>query len=259
MNRPVQPDPYQPTDAETSPDPARPKAAGGSRWWALVAGLLLVAAAVLFVLDRLGVRLPGQQPQQVAAPTVAEVAGTQAPANGPTPKPAPSFLDQQAQIQALVGQVQTLPSLAQAPSLKKPAPTPQNAPATEPARPSQPPGGSSSAESAGAPVTKPDPLVGPSIWARLSEGLSELFIIRRVSPTAQPMLDEAGDRLARQELRLLLLSARMSLMMSQPSQARADLAAAQQLLPMFFRTEDAAVQAFHEQMTTVLSSLPNTP
>jgi uncharacterized protein HemX len=108
-------------------------------------------------------------------------------------------------------------------------------------------------------VTKPDPLVGPSIWARLSEGLSELFIIRRVSPTAQPMLDEAGDRLARQELRLLLLSARMSLMMSQPSQARADLAAAQQLLPMFFRTEDAAVQAFHEQMTTVLSSLPNTP
>lgn len=247
MNRSVQPDPDQPTDAEMSPDPARPKASGGSRWWSLVAGLLLAAAVVLFVLDRLGVRLPSQQPQQVAAPTVAEVNGAQPPASGPTTKPAPSFLDQQAQIQALVGQVQTLPSLAQAPSLKKATP------------PSQPLTGSSSVESAGAQATKPDPLVGPSIWARLSEGLSELFIIRRVSPTAQPMLDEAGDRLARQELRLLLLSARMSLMMSQPSQARADLVAAQQLLPMFFRTEDSAVQAFSEQVTTVLSSLPNTP
>jgi len=259
MNRSVQPDPYQPTDAETPLDSGKPKAAGGSRWWAVVVGLLLAAAVILFVLDRLGVRLSGQQPQQAAAPTAAEVAGAQALANGPTTKPAPGFLDQQAQIQALVGQVQTLPSLAQAPSLKKPAPTPQPAQATEPSQPSQPPAGASSAESAGAPVTKPDSLVGPSIWARLSEGLSELFIIRRVSPMAQPMLDEAGDRLARQELRLLLLSARMSLMMGQPSQARADLAAAQQLLPMFFRTEDAAVQAFHEQMTTVLSALPNTP
>jgi hypothetical protein len=175
-------------------------------------------------------------------------------------KPAVVFARQQDQIQTLIGQVQGLPSLAQPPSLTVSAqPSPASAPAASAPQASQE---SVTAPSASQSVTATpvqDPLAGPTIWSRLSDSLSELFVVRRLSPTAQPMLDEAGDRLARQELRLLLLSARMSLMMEQPGQARADLRAAQGLLPKFFRAEDSAVQAFAEQLSAVLTSLPGQP
>lgn len=252
MNNPAQSDPYSPIDAEASAAPPKPKTAKRSRFWSLLVGLLLAAALVLFTLDRLGVRLPTTPAVQTSMPTgssgMSEAGSASAPASAPTASspgtvsatnpavvaPAPAkpvvvFARQQDQIQTLISQVQGLPSLAQLPTL------------TASQTPVQ------------------DPLAGPSIWSRLSDSLSELFVVRRVSPAAQPLLDEAGDRLARQELRLLLLSARMSLMMEQPRQARADLVAAQGLLPKSFRTEDSAVQAFAEQLTAVLTSVPSQP
>lgn len=283
MNSAIPPDPSIPVDADVSPDlsKAKPKASKGSRFWSLIVGLLLAAALVLFVLDRLGVRLPttgslqtsvstepgeasqagaGSAPSSDASPSAATVSASSAPAVAPAPaKPVVPYAQQQDQIQALIGQVQGLPSLAQPPNLTPPAqPQQAQAPAPQASAPQEPviapptsPSGSAS------PVQ--DPLAGPSLWSRLSDSLSELFVVRRLSPSAQPMLDEAGDRLARQELRLLLLSARMSLMMDQPRQARADLLAAQGLLPKFFRTEDSAVQAFAERLTAVLTSLPGQP
>ena len=285
MNSAIPPDPSIPVDADVSPDlsKAKPKASKGSRFWSLVVGLLLAAALVLFVLDRLGVRLPttgslqtsvstepgeasqvgaGSAPSSDASPSAATVSASSAPAVAPAPaKPVVPYAQQQDQIQTLIGQVQGLPSLAHPPNLTPPA-QPQQAQAPAPS-----PQASAPQEPVIAPSTSPlgsaspvqDPLAGPSLWSRLSDSLSELFVVRRLSPSAQPMLDEAGDRLARQELRLLLLSARMSLMMDQPSQARVDLLAAQGLLPKFFRTEDSAVQAFAERLTVVLTSLPGQP
>ena len=285
MNSAIPPDPSIPVDADVSPDlsKAKPKASKGSRFWSLVVGLLLAAALVLFALDRLGVRLPttgssqtsvstgpgeasqvgaGSAPSSDASPLAATVSVSSAPAVAPAPaKPVVPYAQQQDQIQALIGQVQGLPSLAQPPNLTPPA-QPQQAQAPAPA-----PQASAPQEPVIAPPTSPsgsaspvqDPLAGPSLWSRLSDSLSELFVVRRLSPSAQPMLDEAGDRLARQELRLLLLSARMSLMMDQPRQAGVDLLAAQGLLPKFFRTEDSAVQAFAERLTVVLTSLPGQP
>jgi hypothetical protein len=263
MNSPAQPDPHSPIDAEASAATTKPKAAKSSRLWSLLVGLLLAAALTLFALDRLGVRLPTTPSSQTSMPTgtgdLSEANSGSAPtaasdvpppaagsATGPLTntaavvappaKPVVVFAREQDQIQALIGQVQALPSLAQSPDVMVPAL--QSEPAASPTQ---------------------DPMAGPSIWSRLSDSLSELFVVRRLSPTAQPMLDEAGDRLARQELRLLLLSARMSLMMEQSRQARADLVTAQGLLPKFFRTEAPSVQAFAEQLTAVLTSLPGQP
>ncbi|MGA0856233.1 MAG: hypothetical protein ACO3QJ_06425, partial [Burkholderiaceae bacterium] len=255
MNSAIPPDPSIPVDADVSPDlsKAKPKASKGSRFWSLVVGLLLAAALVLFVLDRLGVRLPttgslqtsvstgpgeasqagaGSAPSSDASPSAATVSASSAPAVAPAPaKPVVPYAQQQDQIQALIGQVQGLPSLAQPPNLTPPA-QPQQAPAPSPqASAPQEPVIAPSTSPSGSASPVQDPLAGPSLWSRLSDSLSELFVVRRLSPSAQPMLDEAGDRLARQELRLLLLSARMSLMMDQPRQARADLLAAQGLLP----------------------------
>ncbi|MGA0816908.1 MAG: uroporphyrinogen-III C-methyltransferase [Burkholderiaceae bacterium] len=285
MNSAIPPDPSIPVDADVSPDlsKAKPKASKGSRFWSLVVGLLLAAALVLFALDRLGVRLPttgslqtsvstepgeasqvgaGSAPSSDASPSAATVSASSAPAVAPAPaKPVVPYAQQQDQIQALIGQVQGLPSLAQPPNLTPPA-QPQQAqapaPATQAPAPQEPVIAPSTSPSGSASPVQ-DPLAGPSLWSRLSDSLSELFVVRRLSPSAQPMLEEAGDRLARQELRLLLLSARMSLMMDQPRQARADLLAAQGLLPKFFRTEDSAVQAFAERLTVVLTSLPGQP
>lgn len=232
MNKPAQPDPHSPIDAEASAAPTKPAASKGSLFWSLLVGLLLTAALALFAMDRLGVRLPTTPSPQTSVPTVPAVPGpvtNTAAVVSTSAKPAVVFARQQDQIQTLIGHVQGLPSLAQPPNL------------TSPATPVQ------------------GPLAGSTLWSRLSDSLSELFVVRRLSPTAQPMLDEAGDRLARQELRLLLLSARMSLVIEQPRQARADLVAAQGLLPKFFRTEDSAVQAFAEQLTAVLTSLPGQP
>jgi hypothetical protein len=290
MNSPAQPDPYSPIDAESSAAETKPKAPKRSRFWSLLVGLLLAAALALFALDRLGVRLPTTSSSQTSMSTepsgLSESGSGSAPtatsATSPVPspatgsatglatnaaavvsapaKPAVVFARQQDQIQTLIGQVQGLPSLAQPPSLTvSDQPSPASAPA---ASAPQAPQESVTAPSASQSVTATpvqDPLAGPTIWSRLSDSLSELFVVRRLSPTAQPMLDEAGDRLARQELRLLLLSARMSLMMEQPGQARADLRAAQGLLPKFFRAEDSAVQAFAEQLSAVLTSLPGQP
>ena len=289
MNRPAQPDPHSPIDAEASAAPTKPKTAKGSRFWSLLVGLLLAAALVLFTLDRLGVRLPATPAVQTSMPTgpagLSEAGSGSPPASAPTisspatvsaanpavvaptpAKPVVVFARQQDQIQALIGQVQGLPSLAQAPTVAPSAQAP-TAQAPQASQAGIPPVNSlpqTSQESVAAPpasqsasaTSVQDPLAGPSIWSRLSDSLSELFVVRRLSPAAQPMLDPTGDRLARQELRLLLLSARMSLMMEQPRQARADLVAAQGLLPKFFRTEDSAVQAFAEQLTAVLTSLP---
>ncbi|MFM1850041.1 MAG: HemX, putative uroporphyrinogen-III C-methyltransferase [Pseudomonadota bacterium] len=285
MNSTIPPDPSIPVDADVSPDlsKAKPKASKGSRFWSLVVGLLLAAALVLFALDRLGVRLPttgslrtsvstgpgeasqvgaGSAPSSDASPSAATVSASSAPAVAPAPaKPVVPYAQQQDQIQALIGQVQGLPSLAQPPNLTPPAqPQQAQAPATAPqASAPQEPVIAPSTSPSGSASPVQDPLAGPSLWSRLSDSLSELFVVRRLSPSAQPMLDEAGDRLARQELRLLLLSARMSLMMDQSRQARADLLAAQGLLPKFFRTEDSAVQAFAERLTAVLTSLPGQP
>lgn len=289
MNSPAQPDPYSPMDAEASAAATKPKASKSSRFWSLLVGLLLAAALALFAMDRLGVRLPTTPSSQTSMPTgplglseagsgsaptstsstssastvspsaTGSVANTAAVATAPA-KPVVVFARQQDQIQTLIGQVQGLPSLAQAPNLAVPAEPSQASapPAPAPQAPQQSVTAPSTSQSGSASPTQ-DPLAGPSIWSRLSDSLSELFVVRRLSPTAQPMLDEAGDRLARQELRLLLLSARMSLMMDQPRQARADLIAAQGLLPKFFRTEDSSVQAFVEQLTAVLTSLPGQP
>ena len=283
MNSPSQPDPYSPIDAEASDAPTKPKTAKGSRFWSLLVGLLLAAALALFALDRLGVRLPMTSSIQTPSPTpsggetqlgsggasssasnttvTAETAVPMTSAVGGAPAPAKPvvvFARQQDEIQMLIGAVQGLPSLAQPPKLTPPpaqdsappAPNPQATPEATVSPSTSQPGSVSSAQ---------DLLAGPTIWSRLSDSLSELFVVRRLSPSAQPMLDTAGDRLARQELRLLLLSARMSLMLDQPRQARADLVAAQGLLPQFFRTEDTAVQAFAERLTAVLTSLPGQP
>ncbi|MGA0013899.1 MAG: uroporphyrinogen-III C-methyltransferase [Burkholderiaceae bacterium] len=283
MNSAIPPDPSIPVDADVSPDlsKAKPKASKGSRFWSLVVGLLLAAALVLFALDRLGVRLPttgslqtsvsagpgeasqvgaGSAPSSDASPLAATVSASSAPAVAPAPaKPVVPYAQQQDQIQTLIGQVQGLPSLAHPPNLTPPAqPQQAQAPAPQASAPQEPLIAPSTSPSGSASPVQ-DPLAGPSLWSRLSDSLSELFVVRRLSPSAQPMLDEAGDRLARQELRLLLLSARMSLMMDQPSQARVDLLAAQGLLPKFFRTEDSAVQAFAERLTAVLTSLPGQP
>lgn len=286
MNSPAQPDPYSPIDAEASAAETKPKASKSSRFWSLLVGLLLAAALALFAMDRLGVRLPTTPSSQTSTPTgpvglsgagsgsaptstssastvspsaTGSVANTAAVATAPA-KPVVMFPQQQDQIQTLIGQVQGLPSLAQAPNLAVPAEPSQASapPALAPQAPQQSVTAPSTSQSGSASPTQ-DPLAGPSIWSRLSDSLSELFVVRRLSPTAQPMLDEAGDRLARQELRLLLLSARMSLMMDQPRQARADLIAAQGLVPKFFRTEDSSVQQFSEQLTAVLTSLPGQP
>lgn len=284
MNSPAQPDPYSPIDAEASVDSTKPKASKSSRLWALLVGLLLAAALVLFALDRLGVRLPTTPSSQTSMPSepggLSEVSPGSAPTSAsavlppatgsatnsatvmaPPAKPVAVYARQQDQIQALIGQVQGLPSLAQAPTVAASAqpsqagiPQVNSLPQTSQESVTAPP----ASQSASA-TSVQDPLAGPSIWSRLSDSLSELFVVRRLSPAAQPLLDEAGDRLARQELRLLLLSARMSLMMEQPRQARADLVAAQGLLPKFFRTEDASVQAFADQVTALLSSLPGQP
>lgn len=283
MNSPAQPDPYSPIDAEASVDSTKPKASKSSRLWALLVGLLLAAALVLFALDRLGVRLPTTPSSQTLMPSepggLSEAspgsASTSAsavlpPATGsatnsatvmaPPAKPVVVYARQQDQIQALIGQVQGLLSLAQPPNLMAPTQPPRASvpPAAAPQAAQEPVTTASTPQLGSASPTQ-DPLAGPSLWSRLSDSLSELFVVRRLSPTAQPMLDDAGDRLARQELRLLLLSARMSLMMEQPRQARADLVAAQGLLPKFFRTEDASVQAFADQVTVLLSSLPGQP
>ena len=286
MNSPAQPDPYSPPDAEASAAATKPKASKSSRFWSLLVGLLLAAALALFAMDRLGVRLPTTPSSQTSMPTgpvglseegtgsaptstssastvspsaTGSAANTAAVATAPA-KPVVVFGRQQDQIQTLIGQVQGLPSLAQAPNLAVPAEPSQASapPASAPQDLQQSVTAPSTPQSGSASPTQ-DPLAGPSIWSRLSDSLSELFVVRRLSPTAQPMLDEAGDRLARQELRLLLLSARMSLMMDQPRQARADLIAAQGLLPKFFRTEDSSVQAFVEQLTAVLTSLSGQP
>lgn len=283
MNSAIPPDPSIPVDADVSPDlsKAKPKASKGSRFWSLVVGLLLAAALVLFALDRLGVRLPttgslqtsvsagpgeapqvgaGSAPSSDASPSAATVSASSGPAVAQAPaKPVVPYAQQQDQIQTLIRQVQGLPSLAQPPNLMPPAqPQQAQAPAPQASAPQEPLIAPSTSPSGSASPVQ-DPLAGPSLWSRLSDSLSELFVVRRLSPSAQPMLDEAGDRLARQELRLLLLSARMSLMMDQPSQARVDLLAAQGLLPKFFRTEDSAVQAFGEGLTAVLTSLPGQP
>lgn len=288
MNNPAQSDPYSPIDAEASAAPTKPKTAKRSRFWSLLVGLLLAAALVLFTLDRLGVRLPTTPALQTSMPTgssgMSEAGSASAPASAPAASspvtvsatnpavvaPAPAkpvvvFARQQDQIQTLISQVQGLPSLAQPPNLTAAAQPSQAAtPQVTPPQATTPQASQESVTAAPTPQSASqtpvqDPLAGPSIWSRLSDSLSELFVVRRVSPAAQPLLDEAGDRLARQELRLLLLSARMSLMMEQPRQARADLVAAQGLLPKFFRTEDSAVQAFAEQLTAVLTSVPSQP
>lgn len=271
----MQPNPDHSLESEASADQASSsgKPRRTHRLWTFLVVLLLAAALVLFVLDRLGFRLPGSGPEQPvhtqanssapqdqspsAAPAASSMAGltgsgpgapTDSAPAAPAPKPAPSFVEQQGQIQALIGQVQALPSYAQ-------APTPVRAETQEPA---------AAAPNSGAPTTTgaleaQDPLTRPSVWSRLSDSLSELFVVRRMTPSAQPLLDARGEAMARQETRLLLLSARLSLMMGQPLLARADLATAQAMLPRYFRMEDPSVQAFADRLSSLAASLPSSP
>jgi hypothetical protein len=287
-----------PLDSEASLDPTqgaeqskeKSKPPRRHRLWGASVGLLLTAALVLFAWDRLGVERLGDVSvgPAVSLPSVDSAATPAAdPSVGPVPqasvgapasslaaavKPPVAYGEQQSQIQALIAQVASLPTFAQPPKLTQPvanaqpAQLAQPAPAPQVVQPGQspqqgqtesPPAGPSPAGVAK--VVQTDPLAGPSLWSRLADSLSELFVVHRLSASAQPLLDERGDRLARQELRLLLLSARLSLMMGQSGQAKGDLTSAQALLSQAFRSEDPAVQAFAQRVVAIEATLPSAP
>jgi hypothetical protein len=295
MNNVTSPNSDLPLDSEASLDPTQgaeqskeqPKPPRRHRLWGVSVGLLLTAALVLFALDRLGVERLGDVSDVSVGPAVSlpsvDPAATPAadPSVGPVPqagvgapassvaaavKPPVAYGEQQGQIQALIAQVVSLPSLAQPPKSTQPVTHAQPLPAPQVVQPRQSsqqgqtessPAGPSPAGSA-QPV-QTDPLAGPSLWSRLADSLSELFVVHRLSASAQPLLDERGDRLVRQELRLLLLSARLSLMMGQSGQAKADLTSAQALLSQAFRSEDPAVQAFAQRLVAIEATLPSAP
>jgi hypothetical protein len=298
MNNATSPNSDLPLDSEASLDPTQgaeqskeqSKPSRRHRLWGVSVGLLLTAALVLFAWDRLGVERLGDVSvgPAVGLPSV-DLAATPAadPSVGPVAQavvgaPASSvaaaakspvaYGEQQSQIQVLIAQVASLPSLAQPPKLiqsvtkAQPAPLAQPVPAPQVAQPGEssqqgqagsPPAGPAPAGSAQ--VVQTDPLAGPSLWSRLADSLSELFVVHRLSASAQPLLDERGDRLARQELRLVLLSARLSLMMGQSGQAKGDLTSAQALLSQAFRSEDPAVQAFAQRLVAIEATLPSAP
>jgi uncharacterized protein HemX len=88
----------------------------------------------------------------------------------------------------------------------------------------------------------------PRARAWLREEFGDLVRIREVDTPEALLLNDAQQRLARQQLRLRLLNARQSLLMRNDKLYRADLAEAQALLARYFDGRQAAVVAASGQL-----------
>lgn len=88
----------------------------------------------------------------------------------------------------------------------------------------------------------------PRARAWLREEFGDLLRIREVDTPEALLLNDAQQRLARQQLRLRLLNARQSLLMRNDKLYRADLAEAQVLLARYFDGRQASVVAASGQL-----------
>jgi uroporphyrinogen III methyltransferase/synthase len=104
----------------------------------------------------------------------------------------------------------------------------------------------SAAVPAAAPTT--DERWWPRARAWLREEFGDLVRIREVDTPEALLLNDAQQRLARQQLRLRLLNARQSLLMRNDQLYRADLAEAQALLARYFDGRQAPVMAASGQL-----------
>lgn len=120
------------------------------------------------------------------------------------------------------------------------------------AEPARKAGDGKGAEVKGAAVPAAAPATAEGWWPRarawLREEFGDLVRIREVDTPEALLLNDAQQRLARQQLRLRLLNARQSLLMRNDKLYRADLAEAQALLARYFDGRQAAVGAASAQL-----------
>lgn len=217
--------PAQPKPAVGVASPAR----GPLYWVGLTLVIALLAAAlVFFVLHQIR-SVPPETPTAQLSGTSSESGDDNPSEKARAAARAQAKKNQLTALQALADQVPALRSLNQAPDLSTVKPSADVAAA---------------ASSAGA-----------TGFAQLTESLSALFLVRRLDPSAKPFASDQQVAMARQELRLYLLAARLGLMTDLPTQAYQDLGNAQRLLPQYFETQDALGQAFSKSLTELVTQL----
>lgn len=108
---------------------------------------------------------------------------------------------------------------------------------------------------AAAAAPAPAPAEASGWWPRLSRWLNaefgDLVRIREVETPEALLLNDAQQRLARQQMRLRLLNARQSLLLRNDKLYRADLAEAQSLLARYFDLRQTGVSAAAAQLKTM--------